>query len=110
MSLSTPSPWRAEPTGETDSGNFRVSYETAGMGYQPLPQTAANSRLLENAPALLDALKETLKALEAHLDESCRDRNLKHRDLLCPCNQQEVVRAKAAIAAATQPATKEVKP
>jgi hypothetical protein len=57
----------------------------------------ANARLIAAAPDMLEALIETLRALEAHLDESCRDHNLKHRDILCPCNQNEVVRAKAAI-------------
>ena len=49
---------------------------------------------------LLSSLKETLRALESHLDESCRDHNLKHRDDLCPCNQNEVKRAKDVIARA----------
>lgn len=49
--------------------------------------------------ALAEALRETLRALEAHLDESCRDHSLKHRDDLCPCNQNEVTRARAALAA-----------
>lgn len=58
------------------------------------------SQLLAERWSLLQALKETLKALESHLDESCRDHNIKHRDALCPCNKGEVVRARAAIAKA----------
>ena len=48
---------------------------------------------------LLEVLKDTLRALEEHLDADTLHANLKHRDLLCPCNQNEVARAKAAIAA-----------
>jgi len=48
--------------------------------------------------ALVESLEETLRALEAHLDESCRDHNIKHRDLLCSCNTHEVVRVKSIIA------------
>lgn len=60
-------------------------------------EAEANAILFTAAPALLEALKETLRALESHLDESCRDHNIKHRDQLCPCNQNEVVRARTAI-------------
>jgi hypothetical protein len=49
---------------------------------------------------LVGALEETLRALESHLDESCRDHSLGHRDELCPCNTNEVVRARAALARA----------
>lgn len=44
------------------------------------------------------ALQETLRALEAHLDDDTRHANLKHRDLLCPCNENEVKRARALLA------------
>lgn len=43
---------------------------------------------------LIVSLKEVLRALESHLDESCRDHNLKQREDLCPCQQNEVKRAK----------------
>jgi hypothetical protein len=39
---------------------------------------------------LVTALKDTLQALEAHLDAVCIDRNI-----LCPCSQNEVARARA---------------
>ena len=58
-------------------------------------------RLMASAPELLAALTETLRALESHLDESTRDHNLGHRYNLCPCNRNEVQRARAAIARAT---------
>lgn len=58
---------------------------------------------------LLQLLKETLQCLEAHLDESCRDHNIKHRDLLCPCNQTIVTKAKSAIAKAEREVTTNAK-
>lgn len=57
--------------------------------------------LLTTAPDLLASLIETLRALEAHLDDATRDAGLGHRSDLCPCHDNEVRRAKAAIAKAT---------
>lgn len=100
----TPGPWRIEdvesmqPYTEYDvyAGDHRV------MHVHDIDDGAeANARLIASAPELLEALTETLRALEAHLDEACRDHGVSHRDLLCPCNQNEVVRARAAIAKAT---------
>ena len=50
------------------------------------------------ASELLYSLRETVRALEAHLAESTRDHNLGNVDLLCPCSTNEVARAKALIA------------
>ena len=47
---------------------------------------------------LVEAAEKGLRALESHLDESCRDHNLKHRDQLCPCNQNEVKALRYALA------------
>jgi hypothetical protein len=43
------------------------------------------------------SLEETLRALEAHLDEDTLHANLKHRDFVCPCNANEVARARGAL-------------
>ena len=68
---------------------------------------ATETRTLGPLDDLLKAAQDGLRALEAHLDESCRDHNLKHRDDLCPCNQNEVAALRAAIAKATsQPKVK----
>jgi hypothetical protein len=52
---------------------------------------------------LIRSLTETLRSLEIHLDDDTHLCNLKHRDLLCPCNQQEVARAKAVLARCPSP-------
>ena len=57
---------------------------------------------MPHTPELLAALEETLRALEAHLDEDTNHAGLKHRDVLCPCHSNEVLRAKRAIANAKQ--------
>lgn len=65
-----------------------------------------NARLDESVAALLAenarlraALTETLAALEVHLDEATRDAGLGNRSLLCPCHENEVQRARAALSA-----------
>lgn len=47
---------------------------------------------------LVASLRETLRALETHLDDDTNAHGLKSRDILCPCNQNEVARAKAVLA------------
>jgi hypothetical protein len=60
----------------------------------------ADARLIAAAPELLAALEETLRALEAHLDETSARTNIS-RAGICPCETNEVVRARAAIDRAT---------
>lgn len=55
----------------------------------------ANAKLIAHAPAMLEALEKTLRALESHLDSATRDAELSHRGLLCPCHDNEVKRARA---------------
>lgn len=45
---------------------------------------------------LLASLKETVQSLEAHLEDEAAEQKLSVEQL-CPCSQNEVVRAKAAI-------------
>ena len=100
----TPGPWeaghyRGTPTVFWGRGNKTVPIATChDVASEGDPD--ANARLIASAPELLETLKETLRSLEEHLDGDTLHANLKHRDLLCPCNQNEVVRAKAAIAKA----------
>lgn len=61
---------------------------------------ASHCRKHDAAPSLLAALKATLQALESHLDADTLHANLKHRDQLCPCNENEVKMARAAIESA----------
>ena len=49
------------------------------------------------APELLASLTETLTVLEQHLDDECAIKKTT-RDQLCPCNQNEVARARALLA------------
>jgi len=58
--------------------------------------------LIAERDALRAALIETLRSLEQHLDEATRDAGLGHRDMLCPCNENEVVRSRAALAKGEQ--------
>ncbi len=108
MTEHTPGPWSIE----TDVSGIYVM--TPGQGIAKLYDVTptqwikdrlmsigeANARLIAAAPELLEALEETLRALEVHLDDDTNHCGLKHRDLLCPCNQNEVVRARATIAKA----------
>ena len=99
----TPGPWRVAPRSDYPE-HADINVDAGTRGYVALcgkagdEEAEANARLIAAAPELLDALRETLRALESHLDESCRDHGLGHRDMLCSCNQHEVVRARAAIA------------
>lgn len=45
---------------------------------------------------LVRSLREVLQSLEAHLDDDAKRLNLE-RDEVCPCNQNEVARAKTLI-------------
>jgi|SRR5579864_6445341 len=105
----TPGPWEATKPAlscEIHANKIHVASAFAKVPagtsdrYILEPEAEANARLIAAAPELLEALKETLRALESHLNESTRDHNLGNVDLLCPCSQNEVVRAKAAIAKA----------
>jgi len=66
--------------------------------------TAARVAELEaDNAALRAALRDTLRALEQHLDEACAAANVSHRDILCPCNTHEVPAARAALAGQVKP-------
>lgn len=104
---STPGPWKLFRTQASaiDIGpdeNHLVCRVFKLPSFSPwLPEHAeGNAALIAAAPALLAALEETLRALETHLDEACRDHNIKSRHLLCPCQDNEAHRARAAIARA----------
>lgn len=92
----------------TTADRIRLQTETRTIAI--LPNVAdeterANADLLMRGwntyDELVAALKDTLRALESHLDGDCVRADMKHRDLLCPCNQNEVPRARAALAKAT---------
>ena len=68
-----------------------------GGGYADPEDCDTFARLCAAAPEMLVALKATLRALEAHLDSDTNHAGLKHRDMLCPCNQNEVAQARAII-------------
>ena len=60
----------------------------------------ANAHLIASSPKLLEACEKLLRALEAHIDNECSEKNILNRDLLCPCNQNEIVFAKQVISEA----------
>ena len=105
----TPGPWTVE------NGKRARGYMTAvmrdGFAIADVPclrgdpydddEADANAHLIAAAPDLLAALQETLRALECHLDDDTKSHGLKSRDCLCPCNSNEVVRARAALSRAT---------
>ena len=64
-----------------------------GNGTMPVERDS-NAHLIACAPELLASVRELTLALEAHLRESTRDHNLGNIDLLCPCSQNELARAK----------------
>lgn len=98
----TPGPWEAVGMAvhQVSPGGREIIFGAHNTRGGDEDERRGNARLIAAAPELLDALRETLRALESHLDESCRDHGLGHRDMLCSCNQHEVVRARAAIAKA----------
>ena len=61
------------------------------------------AELEDDNKALRAALRDTLRALEQHLDEACAAANVSHRDILCPCNTHEVPAARAALAGQVKP-------
>jgi hypothetical protein len=101
----TPEPWQVSALSIGHNGNGPYTYPLGRDSETAVANAArivacVNALAGMNPDAVADvvaALEETLRALEAHLDESVRDHSLKHRDTLCPCNRNEVARARAAL-------------
>jgi hypothetical protein len=103
----TPNPWRVTPIPyvETVDGGSVTVYTICGPNLTGEPVVLAhvydredNARLMAEAHELVASLRETLRALEQHLDDDTAHAGLSHRDHCCPCNQNEVARAKALLA------------
>lgn len=96
----TPGPWRVDPDGiEWRAGGYarrmwlRSSTDRIG-------DAKADQLLVQAAPDLLAALRETLMALQAHIEQE-RKTHRRPASELCPCETNEVARARLAIAKAT---------
>lgn len=102
MRQHTQGPWHQHTTeGKTYASVRGANGQiVADCGSRSDELAQANARLIAAAPELLAALRGTLQALEAHLDEETKRHGLKCRDELCPCNSDEVKKARAAIAKA----------
>jgi hypothetical protein len=86
---------------ERDINDYAINaYEPGKAPYRVASyiERREDARLFAAAPELAASLRETLRALESHLDDDTVHANLPHRDHLCPCNQNEVARAKALLA------------
>jgi hypothetical protein len=103
----TPGPWDFHLGRGT---NPRLHIQTSG-GYQIVstPELSrhdrersgqeANARLIAAAPSLLEALKDTVRALNQHLTDEAKAAGV-DVETLCPCLTNEVRAAQAAIAKA----------
>lgn len=116
MHKHTPGPWRVDPRSYAEGArghvvcNVELAFTTLAVRGEPdhlaCPSKVAldeighaNARLVAAAPELLEALRETLRALEAHLTKEAQEAGVS-RYRLCPCMGDEVQRARAAIAKA----------
>jgi hypothetical protein len=94
----TPGPWQVNSGVVETASGIPIAYMDRNAGNGTLPvERDSNVHLIASAPDLLASLKEVLRALESHIDDSCRSQNV-NRDVLCPCNQNEIKRARAIIA------------
>lgn len=104
----TPGPWTAsEPNDSTDitiAGPYKKGKrggkvaDLVAMVSCGLSSTqTANAHLIALAPELLIRLKETLRALESHIESDSRRTNIS-REGICPCTLNEVKRAKELLA------------
>ena len=96
--LHTAGPWQVNSGMVETLTGVPIAYMDRNAGNGTLPvERDSNVHLIASAPDLLASLKEVLRALESHIDDSCRSQNV-NRDVLCPCNQNEIKRARAIIA------------
>lgn len=94
----TPGPWMWSPNGKTIC-RFDPPYN----GFSPrwtLDKTEQqdNINAISKLPELVETLKNTLRALEIHLDIGSNRKNISRAEL-CPCETNEVAQARAILAA-----------
>ena len=111
----TPGPWQvashhargygATITRENGAHSEAVVDVVDFNDYHRDAEVAANARLIAAAPEMLKALKNTLRALVQHIEDGAKRDGISLDQLaqLCPCWDEEVQEARAAIAKATAP-------
>ena len=115
----TPGPWIMEPDFETgqdiiiSGSSGRISVACVHSHGDREEEAEVNAALIVRAcnsfDDLVEALRDTLQSLEAHLEQTCLDVNVRRYSKqlkairvsgVCPCSENEVKQARAALAKA----------